>query len=46
MLQRHVLGVLRERLAEFPAAALLGSRQVGKTTLAKVVAAALGRPAV
>ncbi len=34
MFQRQVLGHLREYLQEFPAVAILGPRQVGKTTLA------------
>jgi len=39
MLQRKLLAVLRSRLALQPAAVLLGPRQVGKTTLARVLAA-------
>lgn len=38
MLVRGVLKVVRDRLAQFPAVGLLGSRQVGKTTLAKQLA--------
>jgi predicted AAA+ superfamily ATPase len=34
LLQRVALEPLRLLLAEFPAAAILGPRQVGKTTLA------------
>lgn len=34
MIQRRLASVLRERLDAFPVVALLGSRQVGKTTLA------------
>jgi hypothetical protein len=36
---RHLGGTVLQRLQQFPAAALLGPRQVGKTTLAKAVAA-------
>jgi uncharacterized protein len=36
----HIFGAVIESLAEFPAVALLGARQVGKTTLAKAIAAA------
>jgi predicted AAA+ superfamily ATPase len=35
MRRRHVGALLRERLRRFPAAALLGPRQSGKTTLAR-----------
>jgi len=34
MFRRSIASVLRRRLAEFPAAALVGPRQSGKTTLA------------
>lgn len=34
MIPRHLLGELETALAETPAVALLGPRQVGKTTLA------------
>lgn len=44
MLQRRLFPALIAALAESPAVALLGPRQVGKTTLAHAVAA--GRPAV
>jgi predicted AAA+ superfamily ATPase len=37
MIQRLLSGVLKERLKRFPAAALLGPRQAGKTTLAKTL---------
>ena len=43
MISRRLQQTLRERLDEMPATALLGPRQVGKTTLALTVAAA--RPA-
>ena len=35
MIPRHLTPLLRDRLARFPAAALIGPRQCGKTTLAK-----------
>ena len=44
MLTRACLPVLRSRLASFPVVALLGPRQVGKTTLAFQLAEALDRP--
>ena len=34
MLKRRALPLLRQLLGEFPAVAILGPRQVGKTTLA------------
>jgi predicted AAA+ superfamily ATPase len=37
MIERRIMHVLQERLAEMPAIALLGPRQVGKTTLAQQV---------
>ena len=39
MLKRHIQTVVERRLAQYPAVALLGPRQVGKTTLAQSVAA-------
>jgi predicted AAA+ superfamily ATPase len=41
MIPRRCEGVIRDRLGQFPAVALLGARQVGKTTLAGEIAAAL-----
>lgn len=38
MIQRNLCHQLRDRLAQFPAVALLGPRQVGKTTLAEQIA--------
>lgn len=38
MFERHILAVLQEELQYNPAVALLGPRQVGKTTLARQVA--------
>ena len=38
MLARRALITLRQLLAEFPAVAILGPRQVGKTTLAMTLA--------
>jgi predicted AAA+ superfamily ATPase len=43
MLRRRMMGELRSRLSRAPVAALLGSRQVGKTTLAKQLMRALSR---
>ena len=37
MIERKLRGVLQSRLAQYPAVALLGPRQVGKTTLARAV---------
>lgn len=37
MLKRRLLGKVRERLEQFPAVAILGPRQVGKTTLAEAL---------
>lgn len=42
MLARWLHASVEEKLGDFPAVALLGSRQVGKTTLAKHVAATRG----
>jgi hypothetical protein len=39
MIDRHIEAVVRRRLATVPALVLLGPRQVGKTTLARAVAA-------
>jgi predicted AAA+ superfamily ATPase len=39
MIDRHIEAVVRRRLATVPAVVLLGPRQVGKTTLARAVAA-------
>jgi len=44
MIPRRNEAILRQRLAEVPAVALLGPRQVGKTTLALTIAE--GRPSV
>ena len=38
MLQRQITEKLQATIAEVPAVALLGARQVGKTTLAKTIA--------
>ena len=47
MIERSsLLAAIRVRLAESPVVALLGARQVGKTTLAQQVAAAWAGPAV
>ncbi len=42
MIQRRATNLIAERLDQFPAVALLGPRQVGKTTLARDLAAARG----
>jgi len=42
MIKRELLEIVKQRLGQFPAVALLGPRQVGKTTLAD--AASIGRP--
>ncbi|HVK54451.1 MAG TPA: ATP-binding protein [Burkholderiales bacterium] len=39
MINRLITGLVQERLTQFPAVALLGARQVGKTTLAKSIVA-------
>jgi len=44
MIERYSQQLVKERLEQFPAVALLGPRQVGKTTLAEMVAA--GRPSL
>lgn len=41
MITRRVFKALQRSLAEFPVTALLGPRQVGKTTLARLVAAGM-----
>ena len=41
MLQRHLLPLLADEVQHSPAVALLGPRQVGKTTLALEVASTL-----
>ena len=37
MIPRRATGELRDRLAQFPAVALLGPRQIGKTTMARSI---------
>ncbi len=39
MIERKAQAVVEQRLAQYPAVVLLGARQVGKTTLAQIVAA-------
>jgi predicted AAA+ superfamily ATPase len=38
MIIRHITDYLKETLSHVPAVALLGTRQIGKTTLAKAIA--------
>ncbi|WP_020507965.1 hypothetical protein [Lamprocystis purpurea] len=42
MITRQIQPLLKRRLRQFPAVALLGPRQVGKTTLARTCPAAAG----
>lgn len=44
MIQRHLQKEISILMKQFPAVAILGARQVGKTTLAKHIAAAQKRP--
>ena len=44
MILRRIEGVVQERLGHLPAVALLGTRQVGKMTLAHRVAAGRDSP--
>lgn len=46
MLKRHLFNNVVQHLRTFPAVAILGCRQVGKTTLAHQVQNALGRPSL
>jgi uncharacterized protein len=46
MQNRRIRSVVEERLTEAPAVALIGPRQVGKTTLARMIADARGRSAL
>ena len=39
MIDRYLQHMVQQRLRQYPAVALLGPRQVGKTTLAKTIAA-------
>src|ERR1035438_275180 len=39
MIARRLQALVQERLSQFPAVRLLGPRQVGKTTLARAIAA-------
>lgn len=44
MIKRELFNLLNERLSQFPAVALLGPRQVGKTTLADAIS--IGRDSI
>ena len=44
MISRRTFQLVRDRLDQFPAVALFGPRQVGKTTLAEIIAN--GQPSV
>lgn len=44
MIKRKYLQIIEEKLQNFPVVGLLGARQIGKTTLAQMIAA--GRPSV
>ena len=44
MIDRHLISSLQDRLAYSPAVALLGPRQVGKTTLALAMGDRISRP--
>ena len=46
MITRHLENTVQKQLAKFPVIALLGARQVGKTTLAKHVAKSIKRKSV
>jgi uncharacterized protein len=42
MIRRETLNIVQDRLAHFNSVALLGPRQVGKTTIARAIASSLG----
>lgn len=46
MVRRHLENMVLKRLGQFPCVALIGPRQVGKTTLARAIAANLGDKAL
>jgi hypothetical protein len=46
MIRRHLIPALNQSLARFPVVALVGARQVGKTTLARALAREWGKPAI
>jgi predicted AAA+ superfamily ATPase len=46
MLKRHIEDELKDLLQEFPAVAIVGPRQVGKTTLAKQIASHLKKEVI
>lgn len=43
MIKREILALVNRRLAQFNSVALIGPRQVGKTTLARLIAAGAGQ---
>ena len=44
MIRRHAIPAIRQSMTRFPVVALVGARQVGKTTLARSLARAAGKP--
>lgn len=44
MIQRHIKRLILEDLTYFPAIGIIGTRQIGKTTLAKSIASELQKP--
>ncbi|MGD0078028.1 MAG: ATP-binding protein [Sedimentisphaerales bacterium] len=46
MIERYIKKQVIDSLAKFPVVGILGARQVGKTTLAKMVVAGLSKPAI
>ncbi|MBS1258393.1 MAG: hypothetical protein MAG551_01452 [Candidatus Scalindua arabica] len=46
MVKRKIVQILKDSIRKYPVVALLGARQVGKTTLAKVIKGQLKKPAI